>query len=97
MVSVFRYGGDTTTPFVCGFEGLGRIVSKGEDVKLDLNQPVAYMVNGAFSEYIVVNQREAIPVPALDKRFLTLMVSGITAEISLRKIGEIKAGELFVN
>jgi len=35
----------------------------------------------------------AIPVPACDPRFLSILVSGLTASISLEKHGQLKAGE----
>lgn len=61
-------------------------------MKLDLKQPVAYMQYGAFSEYMVINERQAIPVPRLKKEYVSLLVSGLTAGISLDVIGQIKSG-----
>lgn len=61
-------------------------------MKTPLHQPVAYMVNGAFSEYQVVREREAIMLPDMKKEYVSLLVSGLTAGISLEHTGQIKAG-----
>lgn len=61
-------------------------------MKTPLHQPVAYMVNGAFSEYQVINERQAIMLPDLKKEYVTLLVSGLTAAISLESVAEMKAG-----
>ncbi|XP_067948550.1 prostaglandin reductase-3-like [Watersipora subatra] len=91
--SAGRYDPSKKPPFSTGFEGLGEVVQKGSNVTLPLSQPVAYMSYGAFGEYHVINQREAIPLPVMNKEFLSLLVSGLTAGISLEKTGEIKKGE----
>lgn len=53
------------------------------------------MSYGAFGDYHVIDQREAIPLPSLQKEFISLLVSGLTAGISLEKTGEMKAGRIF--
>lgn len=69
----------------------------GNGVRLPLNQPVAYMVNGAFGEYQVLSEKQAIPLPAMKKEFVSLLVSGLTAGVSLDLIGQIKPGKRRVN
>ena len=73
------------------------MVQKGDKTSLALSQPVAYMANGAFSEYITLNEREAIPVPDIRKEYLSLLVSGLTAGISLEKTAELKEGTRMFN
>lgn len=51
------------------------------------------MHGGAFSEYLILPERLAIPIPNLDPGFVPLIVSGMTASISLEKVGELKSGE----
>lgn len=68
----------------------------GAGVKLPLNQPVAYMVNGAFGEYQIVNEKQAIPIPDMKKEYISLLVSGLTAGISLNVIGQIKSGMCWI-
>lgn len=90
---VFRYDPTRKPPFEAGFEGLGEVVQTGAGVKsVSLRQPIAYMRNGAFTEYQILHEREAIPLPEMKKEYLSLLVSGLTAGISLEKVGEMKAG-----
>lgn len=90
----FRYDPSKKPPFDVGFEGLGEIVQKGAKVTgLSPNQPVAYMKYGSFSEYQVLEEKEAIPLPDMRKEYLALLVSGLTAGISLDKVGEMKPGQ----
>jgi len=94
-VNLTRYDPNIKPPFTCGFEGVGEVVQKGPLVRLPVNQPVAYMSYGAFGEYQIIKEKEALPLPDLKKEYLTLLVSGLTAGISLEKTGEIKAGIRF--
>jgi len=85
----------TQVPFDCGFEGLGEVVTLGDGVKnIRSGQPVAYMNFGAFSEYTVIPAKLALPVPAVKPEYIPFLVSGLTASISLDKVGELKAGEV---
>jgi len=48
---------------------------------------------GAFAEYIAVDERNCYSLPSLSPKFLPLMVSGLTASISLDQVGQMKSGE----
>ncbi|XP_041366682.1 prostaglandin reductase-3-like [Gigantopelta aegis] len=88
-----RYLPSLEAPYDVGFEGLGEVVSVGADSKLKIGQPVIYAKFGAFADYKVVSSKSVIPVPSAKPEFLSLIVSGLTAALSLDKIGEIKKGE----
>ena len=47
----------------------------------------------AFSEYTVVPSKHIIPIPKLMAEYVPLMVSGLTASLSLEKLGDLKKGE----
>lgn len=89
-----RYLSDVKPPFSCGFEGVGQAVWVGEKVKtVKAGQPVAYMCYGAFSDYIVLREKQALPIPAPKAEYTPLIVSGLTASIALDEVGQIKKGE----
>jgi len=68
--------------------GIGHVVSLGTDCKRSkIGQSVGYMQFGAFSEYIVVTETAVIPLPSAKAQYLPLLVSGLTAAISLDKVG----------
>jgi len=80
-------------PFSTGFEGMGEVAAVGPNSTLQPGQNVAYNMYGAFGEYHAVPEQRAFPVPECDPRFLSMIVSGFTASISLEKNGELKKGE----
>lgn len=89
-----RYIPGVEPPLDTGFEGAGLVEGVGEKCKgFSPGDAVAFMHNGAFSEYVVLPASRAIPIPRLDPSFVPLIVSGLTASISLERIGEIKSGE----
>ncbi|KAM8967629.1 prostaglandin reductase 3 [Pelodytes ibericus] len=90
-----RYDSTVKPPFDVGFEGIGEVVAMGLSASkmYTIGQPVAYLANGAFAEYIVVPANIAIPVPSVKPEFLTLLVSGTTAYISLKEMGELSEGK----
>ncbi|XP_041496775.1 prostaglandin reductase 3 isoform X2 [Microtus oregoni] len=51
------------------------------------------MAPGSFAEYTVVPASIATPVPSVKPEYLTLLVSGTTAYISLRELGELSEGK----
>ncbi|XP_072047780.1 prostaglandin reductase-3-like [Amphiura filiformis] len=92
--STGRYNPTQKPPFGAGLEGIGEIVGIGKDVKsLRVGQGVMYMKFGAFSEYSVLPATHAMPVPDIRPEFLSLLVSGMTADLSLREVGRMKEGE----
>jgi NADPH-dependent curcumin reductase CurA len=87
-----RYFSGAETPFDTGFEGVGTVVAVGSDVqKITVGTSVAYMEFGAFTEYKILEAEKAIPVPAVKKEYIPLMVSGLTASLALDFVGEIKS------
>ncbi|XP_054439764.1 prostaglandin reductase 3 isoform X2 [Pteronotus mesoamericanus] len=51
------------------------------------------MAPGSFAEYTVVPAHAATPVPAATPAYLTLLVSGATAHISLKELGGLEEGK----
>lgn len=89
-----RYTPGVKPPFDTGMEGIGEVVQVGEDCsQYRPGDSVAYMQSGAFGEYLVVPSKFAIPLPKADPHFLPLLVSGLTASISLNKFADLKPGE----
>nr|XP_020657472.1 prostaglandin reductase 3 isoform X1 [Pogona vitticeps] len=93
--SAGRYDTSVKPPFDVGFEGMGEVVALGlsASAKYTVGQPVSYFRPGAFAEYIVVPAKEAIPIPTVKPEFLSLLVSGATAYISLKELGELSEGK----
>lgn len=69
--------------------GLGLSAS----ARYTVGDTVAYFGSGAFAEYTVVPAKESVPVPSVKPEFLTLLVSGATAHIALRRLGDLSEGE----
>ncbi|KAL7842568.1 hypothetical protein SRHO_G00242570 [Serrasalmus rhombeus] len=93
--SAGRYDRSVTPPFDVGFEGVGEVVGLGLSAssRFTVGDTVAYMSPGAFAEYTVISAKNAIPVPSARPELLALLVSGATAHIALRQLGELKRGE----
>jgi len=89
--------GALNPPYDTGFEAISEVVAVGSTVQqLSVGDPVGVTSYGAFSEYQVVSPRACVKLPSLSPRYLPLFVSGLTASISLEKVGEIKSGETVV-
>ncbi|XP_054439762.1 prostaglandin reductase 3 isoform X1 [Pteronotus mesoamericanus] len=90
-----RYDPSVKTPFDVGFEGVGEVVALGlsASARYAVGQAVAYMAPGSFAEYTVVPAHAATPVPAATPAYLTLLVSGATAHISLKELGGLEEGK----
>jgi len=69
-------------PFPVGFEGVGTIVETG--------QPVAYLFDGAFSEYHEIPSSRVMPIPEPKPEYVGLLVSGMTAKLALDHLGGLK-------
>lgn len=75
-------------------EGIGEVVQVGADcTEYKPGDSVAYMAQGAFGEYLILPSKHAIPLPKIDPHFIPLIISGLTASISLDSFGELKSGE----
>ncbi|XP_022083659.1 prostaglandin reductase-3-like [Acanthaster planci] len=89
-----RYSLHDKPPFEIGFESVGEVVDFGSEVKnVKIGQGVCFMHNGAFSEYQVLPAKMASPIPSIQPEYTALLISGMTADISLREVGRIKRGE----
>lgn len=92
--SAGRYIPGIEPPFDTGFEGIGRVVEVGNKCKgFQVGDPVMFMHSGAFSEYMTLPYRRATLIPREDPAYLSLLVSGCTASISLQQVGEIQKGD----
>eukprot|EP00058_Branchiostoma_floridae_P023010 XP_002608500.1 hypothetical protein BRAFLDRAFT_92418 [Branchiostoma floridae] len=67
-------------------QGLGIVVAAGAESNFKVGQPVAYILDGAFSEYKVLPSRFAIPLPSLKAEYVPLLSSGLTAAICLDEV-----------
>ncbi|XP_036740189.1 prostaglandin reductase 3 isoform X1 [Manis pentadactyla] len=90
-----RYDPSVKTPFDVGFEGVGEVVALGlsASARYTVGQTVAYMTPGSFAEYTVVPASIATPVPSVEPEYLTLLLSGTTAYISLKELGGLSEGK----
>ncbi|XP_018411038.1 PREDICTED: zinc-binding alcohol dehydrogenase domain-containing protein 2 [Nanorana parkeri] len=90
-----RYDASVKPPFDVGFEGIGEVVALGLSASKNfaVGQPVAYVQNGSFAEYTVVPAMTAIPIPLVTPDFLTFLISGTTAYISLKEFGNLSKGK----
>ncbi|XP_074510856.1 prostaglandin reductase 3-like [Sebastes fasciatus] len=93
--SAGRYDPSVKPPFDAGFEGIGEVVGLGLSAssRYTVGDTVAYFGSGAFAEYTVVPAKESVPVPSVKQEFLTLLVSGATAYIALKRLGNLAKGE----
>lgn len=82
-------------PFPVGFEGVGEVVALGLSAssRFAVGDTVAYLNEGAFAEYTLVSAKKVIPLKEAQPEALAVLVSGATAFIALRRLGEIKQGE----
>ena len=88
-----RYAPRLHPPFDTGLEGLGEVVRAGENCRrFKAGDSICYMYGGAFSEYLTVPEKVAIPIPRVDPNFVSFPISGMTASISLAKWGDLKPG-----
>ncbi|KAM6910607.1 prostaglandin reductase 3-like [Xenentodon cancila] len=93
--SAGRYDPTVKPPFDAGFEGIGEVVGLGLSASstYTIGDTVAYFGSGAFAEYTVVPAKESVRVPSVKPEFLTLLVSGATAYIALKRLGDLAKGE----
>ncbi|XP_027623921.1 prostaglandin reductase 3 isoform X2 [Tupaia chinensis] len=93
--SAGRYDPSVKTPFDAGFEGIGEVVALGlsASARFTVGQAVAYLAPGSFAEYTVVPAHVAVQVPTVKPEYLTLLVSGTTAYISLKELGGLSEGK----
>lgn len=88
-------------PFDVGMEGAGEVVYVSENASREsssvkIGDAVMYFGgsnSGAFSEYTKLPANGVFPIPKLDPGYVPLLVSGVTASLSLAKLGELKSRE----
>ncbi|KAJ8411556.1 hypothetical protein AAFF_G00163640 [Aldrovandia affinis] len=86
-----RYDASVRPPFDTGFEGVGEVVGLGlsASAHFTVGDTVAYFDDGAFAEYKVVPVKKIVRIPSAKPEYLTLLVSGATAYIALKRLGEL--------
>jgi len=87
------YDPSAVPPFTAGLEGIGEVAAVGDDVTLKVGQAVVCLKLGSFAEYVCVSAQEAIPVPSTDPAFMSIVLSGLTASISLEQEADLKPGK----
>ncbi|KAG5856936.1 hypothetical protein ANANG_G00013200 [Anguilla anguilla] len=90
-----RYDPSVKPPFDAGFEGIGEVVGLGlsASARFTVGDTVAYFGSGSFAEYTVVPAKAIVRVPSVKPQFLTLLVSGATAYIALKRLGDLAEGQ----
>eukprot|EP00117_Sycon_ciliatum_P037711 scpid71088/ scgid28149/ Zinc-binding alcohol dehydrogenase domain-containing protein 2 len=90
-----RYNPGTAPPFNIGFEAVGQVVRTGGSDCGDIKEgdAIAIMYDGSFSEYNVVPARRTFRLPRLDAGYVPLLVSALTAAISLEELGDLAPGK----
>jgi NADPH:quinone reductase-like Zn-dependent oxidoreductase len=88
------YGIRPQFPSPAGFEGVGTIVEKGENVRIPVGTRVSFTGIGAWGEYTVTNHRTLMPVPDAmpDDVAAQLFVNPFTA-VSMVEDSGVKEGE----
>lgn len=89
------YKPDVQPPFDLGFEALGEVVEVGSGVQ-HLKKGdfvIAMSLGGGFREYSLHKARYAIPVPAPQPEYVSIILSGLTAAFGLYMAGEMTSGE----
>ncbi len=89
-----RYGIHPELPSGAGFEGVGVVEAVGKEVRLPVGSRVSFTGVGSWGEYIVVNQKAAIPLPEAipDQMAAQLFVNPFTAWAMVEESG-VQAGE----
>jgi len=90
-----RYDPRAKLPLDLGFESVGEVAAVGSECSrgYKLGDAVGVFENGAFSEYILIREDRAIPLPQCIPAYLPLLLSGLTASVALQCTGELKEGE----
>ena len=90
-----RYDRRAKLPLDLGFESVGEIAAVGTDCSrgYKLGDAVGVFENGAFSEYMIIREDRAIPLPDCTPTYLPLLLSGLTASVALQCVGEVKEGD----
>ena len=82
-----------TPPMTAGMESLGEVVAVGDGVSLKVGQCVVVLNFGCFAELVSQPVEKLVPVPSLDPALMSIVVSGLTASISLEQEADLKEGK----
>jgi len=80
-------------PMTAGLEGMGEVVAVGDGVSLKVGQCVVMLQHGSFAEYVSTSADKLVPVPSLDPALMSIVLSGLTASISLEQEAGLKEGK----
>lgn len=85
-------------PFVYGVEAVGKVVSTGSKVSLlaEGDTVSTVHVGSAYQEYQIVSENTPKKIPNDTKDYLTISPTGISADLLLKKVAEIKPKEVVV-
>jgi NADPH-dependent curcumin reductase CurA len=94
-ITAGRYALSADLPLDLGVEAAGTVVAVGPAVEqLDVGDAVVTStLGGGYREYNLVQAGNAIQVPEPTPEALSIMVSGLTASIALREVGEVGGDE----
>jgi NADPH:quinone reductase-like Zn-dependent oxidoreductase len=86
-----QYGLQPNLPSGAGFEGVGVVEAVGEGVSLSVGSRVSFNTVGAWSEYALVNQHSAMPIPDAipDDMAAQLFVNPFTAYVMVEESGAV--------
>lgn len=89
------------TPFLAGVEGVGRVVSAGEDVTgFEVGARVGWMAGGqgSFSQFALVQADKAVPLPddIDDETGVAALMQGITAHYLTADTYAVSSGDVVV-
>jgi hypothetical protein len=93
-ISAGLYTPGAQPPIDLGGEIVGEVAAVGEKVT-DFQPGDTVVVNslGGYAEYLTARARFAIRVPESSPEVLSLVVSGVTASLGLKTVGEMRTGE----
>jgi len=94
-ISAGRYELDGDPPIDLGVEAAGVVAATGAEVRqLETGDAVVTsMLGGGYREYHVVHESNALQVSKASPEALSIMVSGLTASISLSEVGDLRHDE----
>jgi len=84
-----QYGIRPELPSAAGFEGVGTVEEVGAEVRLPVGSRVSFTAIGSWGEYVIVNQKAAIPLPDAipDEMAAQLFVNPFTAWAMVEESG----------
>lgn len=94
-ISAGRYEMDAELPLDLGVEAAGVVEAVGDKVQQVApgDAVVTSTLGGGYREYHVVHESNIIQVPTASPEALSIMVSGLTASIALKEVGNLSHNE----